>query len=146
MKAWKNCRGICLAEAMIAMAAGMVVLSATVQTLDYFQKQFSKQQDEVSRHQDQRMGIRVFEEELRLAGSGASVIEPALLEAKPQAIAFRANLSQMVTTLSHRAAFTRRKPGGRHELCSVFPRQRSKRPIQSDAPDRRRDEFPHRQY
>jgi hypothetical protein len=96
----KSCDGIGLIELMIAMAAGFVVLMTMIQALTYFQKRLVTQQDTMARHQDQRIGIQVMQEELRLAGPGASGSAPALLSANRQEIAFFANLSGEVTTLA----------------------------------------------
>lgn len=97
---WKNCAGICLAEFMIAMAAGAVVLSATILTLNHFQHRLLNQHDTMARHQDMRIGLRVMEAELRVAGSGAALSEQAVLKADPQEIKFLANLDGLITTLT----------------------------------------------
>ena len=46
-KIWTE-TGTSLIELMFAMAAGLVVLGATLQALSYFQQQFMKQQREVA--------------------------------------------------------------------------------------------------
>jgi type II secretory pathway pseudopilin PulG len=63
--------GTSLIELMFAMAAGLVVLGATLQALSYFQQQFMKQQREVAQQQDLRLGLEVLEQEMRLARSGS---------------------------------------------------------------------------
>ena len=73
-------------ELMLAMAAGLIVLGATLQTLSYFQQQFMRQQREVAQQQDLRLGLEVLEQELRLAGSGS------LTTAAADAVEFSANL------------------------------------------------------
>ncbi|WP_447978139.1 PilW family protein [Candidatus Nitrospira bockiana] len=93
-------RGICLLEVMIAATAGFVVLSASLQAAEHFERRFSSQQHVMSRHQDQRLGVHVLEEELRLAGSGAPAGADAVLTAEPQAVEFLANLDGLVTRLS----------------------------------------------
>ena len=63
--------GTSLLELMGAMVAGLVVLGATLQSLSYFQQEFAQQQDRITQHQDLRLGLELFEQELRLAGSGS---------------------------------------------------------------------------
>lgn len=98
-----NDSGICLAEAMIAMAAGAVVLSATIQALNHFERRLWSQHDTVAQHQDVRIGVNVMESELRLAGTGAALLGTvagtAVLKAGPQEIQFLANLDGVTTTL-----------------------------------------------
>jgi hypothetical protein len=98
--------GICLAELMMAMAAGLVILSAAVQALTHFQKRLWTQQDAIARHQDLRIGLEVMEAELRLAGTGALPFNPALLKVKPQEIEFLANVAGLATTLTEPASPT----------------------------------------
>lgn len=95
-----NCRGVCLAEVLIALAAGAVVLSATVQSLDHFERRLSKQHVAAAQAQDLRIGLKVLEDELRLIGAGASASEPPLHVAGRQDIEFSANLGGLVTTLT----------------------------------------------
>ena len=93
-------RGVCLLEVLIAIAAGFVVVTATLQALDQFGGRFVGQLEAMGRHQDQRLGVRVLQEELRLAGSGAFEGQPPLLTAGSQDIAFLANLDGRRTTLT----------------------------------------------
>ena len=95
-----NSRGVCLLEILIAIAAGFVVVSATLQTLDQFGGRFVDQLETMARHQDQRLGVRVLQEELRLAGTGAFEGQPPLLTAGSQDIAFLANLDGRRTILT----------------------------------------------
>ena len=85
--------GTSLTELMLAMAAGLVVLGATLQTLSYFQQQFMRQQREVAQQQDLRLGLEVLEQELRLAGSGS------LTTAATDSVEFSANLQGLSTTV-----------------------------------------------
>ena len=80
------------------MAAGLVVLGATLQTLSYFQQQFMRQQREVAQQQDLRLGLEVLEQELRLAGSGS------LTTATSNSVEFSANLQGLSTTVTAAAA------------------------------------------
>ena len=86
--------GISLIELMLAMAAGLVVLGATLQALSYFQQQFMRQQREVARQQDLRIGLEVLEQELRLAGSGS------LATAASDSLEFSVNLQGLTTTVT----------------------------------------------
>jgi Tfp pilus assembly protein PilW len=72
MQILHNNTGICLTEILVAMAAGMVILSTTFQALTFFESKLVAQQGTISRHQDQRLGLHVIEEELRLAGTGST--------------------------------------------------------------------------
>jgi Tfp pilus assembly protein PilV len=86
--------GTSLIELMFAMAAGLVVLGATLQALSYFQQQFMRQQREVAQQQDLRIGFEVLEQELRLAWSGS------LTTAASDSVGFSANLQGLSTTVT----------------------------------------------
>jgi Tfp pilus assembly protein PilV len=86
--------GTSLIELMFAMAAGLVVFSATLQALSYFQHQFMRQQREVSQQQDLRLGLEVLEQELRMAGSDS------LTTVASDSVEFSANLQSLSTTLT----------------------------------------------
>ena len=99
-----NNSGICLAEVMVAMAAGAVILSTTFHALTLFESKLTAQQDAMSRHQDQRLGLHVLEEELRLAGTGLPTDSPAISSLGAQEIAFAANLDNLTTVLTEPAS------------------------------------------
>jgi len=86
--------GTSLAELMFAMAAGLIVLGATLQALSYFQHRFIRQQHEIAQQQDLRLGLEVLEQELRLAGSGSLTIVAS------DAVEFSANLQGLTTTVT----------------------------------------------
>ena len=86
--------GISLTELMCAMAAGLVVLGATLQALSYFQQQFMRQQHEIAQQQDLRLGLEVLEQELRLAGSESLTI------VAQDTVEFSANLQGLSTTVT----------------------------------------------
>lgn len=90
--------GTSLIELIIAMAVGLVVLGATLQTLSYFQQQFMRQQREAAQQQDLRLGLEVLEQELRLAGSGSLTLTAT------DSVAFSANLHSLSTTVTATAA------------------------------------------
>ena len=90
--------GTSLIELMFAMAAGLVVLAATLYALSYFQQQFMRQQREAAQQQDLRLGLEVLEQELRLAGSGS------LTATATDSVEFSANLLGLSTTVTAAAA------------------------------------------
>jgi Tfp pilus assembly protein PilV len=90
--------GTSLIELMFAMAAGLLVLGATLQALSYFQQQFMRQQREAAQQQDLRLGLEVLEQELRLAASDS------LTTAATDSVAFSANLQGLSTTVTATAA------------------------------------------
>ena len=89
--------GTSLLELIGAMVAGLVVLGATLQSLSYFQQEFAQQQDLITQHQDLRLGLELFEQELRLAGPGSlSVIVS-------DAVEFTANIHGLMTNVTSAA-------------------------------------------
>jgi hypothetical protein len=85
---------------MIAMAAGVVVLSASIQALQHFDRRLVAQQESVARYQDLRIGLKVLEDELRLAGTGSGASEAAVLKADPGELVFLANLAGLSTSVT----------------------------------------------
>lgn len=100
VQAAANCRGVCLAEMLIALAAGLVVLAATLQTLDLFERRLSKQHAAAAQMQDLRVGLTVLEEELRAAEAGTAPQESPLSVSGREEIEFSANLGGLATTLA----------------------------------------------
>jgi Tfp pilus assembly protein PilW len=94
--------GTSLIEVMFAMAAGLVVLGATLQALSYFQQQFMRQQREVAQQQDLRLGLEVLEQELRLAGSDS------LTTVASDSVEFSVNLHSLSTMVTATAAIGKR--------------------------------------
>jgi hypothetical protein len=92
--------GVCLSEALIATTAGIIVLSAALQSLDHFQKRLWKQIEAMDRQQELRIGLKILLDELRLAGTGAPPTDPALTKSEPEEIEFLANLDGLMTVLS----------------------------------------------
>ena len=86
--------GASLNELMFALAAGLVILGVTLQSLSYFQQQFVMQQRGVAQQQDLRLGLEVFEQELRLAGPSS------VITAAPDSVEFFANLQGLSTTVT----------------------------------------------
>jgi hypothetical protein len=86
--------GFSFVEVMTAMAAGLVVVAAALQSVVYFQRQFARQHEEIIQQQDVRLGLELFGQELRLAGPGSlSVVRPDIVE-------FMANVSGLMTNTS----------------------------------------------
>jgi len=92
--------GVCMAEVLIALAAGAVVFSAAVQSLQHFHVRLSGQQKTMATTQDVRIGLKVFEDEMRQAGSGASLSEAPVQAAGSQDVTFLANLGGLITILT----------------------------------------------
>ncbi len=98
-----SCAGTCLAEVLIALAAGAVVLAATVQALAHFDRRLTEQMTVMSRAQELRVGLKVLEEELRLA---TAIEGQPILSVSPdgQTVEFWANLDGLATTLTNDVA------------------------------------------
>lgn len=96
-KIWTE-TGTSLIELIIVTAAGLIVFGATLQALSHFQQQFMRQQREVARQQDLRIGLEVLEQELRLAGSGS------LTTTATDSVEFSANLQGLSTIVTAVAA------------------------------------------
>lgn len=90
--------GTSLIELMCAMAAGLVVFGATLQTLSSFQQRLVTQQRGVAQQQDLRLGLELLEQELRLAEVGS------ITTAAVGALEFSANLHGLSTTMTAPAA------------------------------------------
>lgn len=86
--------GTSLNELLFAMAAGLIILSATLQSLSYFQQQFMRQQREIAQQQDLRLGLDVLAQELRLTEPGS------LITASQDQVEFFANLQGLGTTVT----------------------------------------------
>jgi len=94
-RAWvSDCRGVCLAELMVAMTAGVIVLAAILQTFNIVHAQAVRQQRMVARQQDLRLGLEVFEQEVRLATPSS------IVKALPDEVNFLANVNLLVTNLT----------------------------------------------
>jgi hypothetical protein len=90
--------GTSLLELIGAMAAGFLVLGATLQSLSYFQQRFSHQQDRLAQQQDLRLGLELLEQELRLAGAGS------LSTILSDEVEFSANVHGLLTNVTVAAA------------------------------------------
>src|SRR5262249_57960258 len=86
--------GTSLTELIVAIAAGLIVVGATLQVVTYFQQHYSAQQERVVRHQDLRMAFDLLEEELRIGGVWSVSI------AAPREMQFLANIHGLSTTVT----------------------------------------------
>jgi type II secretory pathway pseudopilin PulG len=92
----KSCRldsgmGFSLIEVVAAMAAGLVILGVALQSVVYFQREFARQHAHVMQEQDVRLGLELFQQELRLAASGSLAVVAS------DVIEFTANINNLVT-------------------------------------------------
>lgn len=87
-----DCDGVCLSELMISLAIGAAVLATALSTLNIVQTHAGKHHRTLNHQQDLRVGLEVFEQEIRLATADA--IETAA----PKEFLFRANLADHRTT------------------------------------------------
>lgn len=84
--------GVCLAELLVGVAAGVIVIAAALETFNIVRQHVSKQQRDLAHQQDFRLGLAVFEQEARLATAESIVI------ANPDEFQFRANINAQRTT------------------------------------------------
>lgn len=89
-----NSDGVCMSELMISLAIGSFVLATALTTLNIVQTHAGKQQRSLSQQQDLRLGLEVFEQEVRLATA------ETIVTAASDQFMFYANLSdhRTVTT------------------------------------------------
>lgn len=92
-----NQQGSSLLEVIAAMAAGLVVLGAALQGVIYFQREFSRQHQQIVQHQDVRLGLELFAQEVRLSGESLSLLRSDVVE-------FTANVGGYMTNITAPAA------------------------------------------
>lgn len=80
-------RGVCLTELIVGLTAGVVVLAAALNAFNVAQAHASKQQKDLRHQQDLRLGLEVFEQEVRLA------VAESIVSATPEEFRFHANIS-----------------------------------------------------
>lgn len=86
--------GTSLLELVVATAAGLIVLAATIESLSIFKRQFSNQQSRLVQQQDVRLSLELLEQELHLTESDAlSVMAQDEIE-------FGANINGLSTTVT----------------------------------------------
>jgi hypothetical protein len=84
--------GVCLTEVMIGLAAGTIVLAATLGTFNTVHHHVIDRQRVLAYQQDLRLGLEVFEQEARLADAETIVV------AMPDEFQFSANLHAQQTS------------------------------------------------
>lgn len=87
-----NARGVCLTELMLSLTTGAIVLAASLETFNVLQAQAVQQQRSLAHQQDLRVGLEVFEQEVRLATADS------IVTASPDQFFFLANISGQRTT------------------------------------------------
>jgi hypothetical protein len=84
-------RGICLAELLVSLTAGVIVLAAALNAFNVAQAHVVKQQKDLSHQQDLRLGLEVFEQEVKLA------VADSIITASSDEFRFHANISARQT-------------------------------------------------
>ncbi len=97
-----GCAGGSLTELLVSLAIGAVVLAAAFDMLVSGQQRLARQQDRIARHQELRIGLDVLGSELRRVGDNGRP-GSELIAISEQEVAFVANVSGYVTTLSQPA-------------------------------------------
>ena len=88
----RNQRGLCLPELLMATAVGMVVLAGSLEALNLVHAQATEQQRAMAGQQDLRLGLEVWEQEVRMAS--AATITTAVVDR----LEFSANIHALETT------------------------------------------------
>ncbi len=95
----RNTAGVGLTELMTALTIGLVVVSLSLDTLTHLETRFRRQHRQMAVAQDARLGLEVFEQDIR-AAVGLSVDgRRALLRAEPRLLELRANMNGYETIL-----------------------------------------------
>ena len=105
-RVWRRCLiqqpGVCLSELMVALAIGTLVLAGSLEAFNIVQAQAVRQQRIMAAQQEMRVGMEVFEQEVRMASSSTITI------ARSDRFEFFANIQGLrtVTTASVAAGQT----------------------------------------
>lgn len=83
--------GVCLSELMVALAIGTLVIAGSLQALNMMQAQAVRQQRMMTLQQEMRLGLEVFEQEVRMASSST------IVAAMPDRLEFLANIHALRT-------------------------------------------------
>lgn len=83
--------GMCLSELMVAMAIGTLVLAGSLEALNLTQSRAVRQQRTMTMQQEVRLGLEVFEQEVRMASSAT------IVTAMPDRLEFLANVHALRT-------------------------------------------------
>lgn len=90
-------RGLCLTELMISLAAGAIALTTALSTLNVVQIHVEQQERTLSHQQDLRLGLEVFEQEVRLATADSIDLTNS------NEFRFRANVNAQQTVMTSTA-------------------------------------------
>ena len=90
----KDMHGMCLAELVIGMAVATLVLGGLFEVLHLSQTSVGMKQRSIAQQQDLRLGLEIFEQEIRLATAESFVA------ATPHRVEFFANLHALQTNTS----------------------------------------------
>ena len=66
--------GVCLSELMVALAIGTLVLAGSLEAFNLVQAQAVRQQRIMAAQQEMRVGLEVFEQEVRMASSSTIAV------------------------------------------------------------------------
>lgn len=91
-------RGFCLAELMVSLAIGTIVLAASLETFNALHRHAVRQHRALAHQQDLRVGLEVFEQEVRLA------TPDSILIASPDEFQFLANINRQETSTTSAVA------------------------------------------
>lgn len=83
--------GVCLSELLVALAIGTLVLAGSLEAFNIVQAQAVRQQRIMAAQQEMRLGLEVFEQEVRMASSSTIAI------ARPDRFEFSANIHGLRT-------------------------------------------------
>jgi hypothetical protein len=94
-----NTAGSCLKELLIATAAGLVVISAVMETVLSCDRMFRAHRDKTAHQQELRITLDLLSTELKTAASSNPSQSP-IQESTPASLAFDANVAGLITTLT----------------------------------------------
>lgn len=95
----RNPDGVGLTELMTALTIGLIVVSLSLDTLAHLETRFRRQHRQMAVAQDARLGLEVFEQDIRAAVGLGLDGRRALLRAEPGLLELRANVNGYETTL-----------------------------------------------
>lgn len=86
--------GVCLLELMVGLAIGTLVLAGSLEAFNIVQAQAVRQQRIMAAQQEMRVGLEIFEQEVRMASSSTIAV------ARPDRFEFSANIHGLRTVTS----------------------------------------------
>ncbi len=95
----RNTAGVGLTELMTTLTIGLVVVSLSLDTLSHLETRFRRQHRQMAVAQDARLGLEVFEQDIRAAVGPAADGRRALLRAEPRLLELHANVNGYETVL-----------------------------------------------